>query len=72
MNAIKEKRAQSDTKKSCLARCLNDDGEEQGSKPSLINVDGYSIEETANWARAANIGAVLVLTICAFLYGYFA
>lgn len=37
-----------------------------------INVDGYSIEEEKSWQIAANIGAVFVLTVCAFLYGYFA
>ena len=37
-----------------------------------INVNGYSIEEDKNWKIAANIGAVFVLTVCAFLYGYFA
>ena len=37
-----------------------------------INVNGYSIEEKKSWKTAANIGAVFVLTVCAFLYGYFA
>jgi len=37
-----------------------------------INVNGYSIEEEKSWQNAANIGAVFVLTVCAFLYGYFA
>ena len=37
-----------------------------------INVNGYSIEEEKTWKIAANIGAAFVLTVCAFLYGYFA
>ena len=59
--------------KSCLAKCLGDnESSEDVNQVHQVNVDGYSINETKNWARAANLGAVLVLTVCAFLYGYFA
>ena len=71
MNATKEKRSENGTKESCVAKCFGDDNA-QDNKPSIINVDGYSIHEKANWARAANTGAVVVLTVCAYLYGYFA
>lgn len=67
--ARKRKPEKIEPSENCLTKCF---GDESTSETVQVNVDGYSIKEEKNWARAANFGAIGVLTICAYLYGFFA
>ena len=68
-NASQQKKNDQNSSQSRFKRiCFGETIEEKVK----INVNGYSIEEEKSWKNAANIGAAFVLTVCAFLYGYFA
>ena len=68
-NASEQKGSDKKSKESRMKRICFGEATEEKVK---ISVNGFSIKEEKTWKIAANIGAVFVLTVCAFLYGYFA